>query len=363
MTRRLLHPLDQYVLSEFSKIFITTALGFPILVIVINLTDQLDKYLNRHLTRSAIAMGYVYGIPETMFQVLPAAVLFATVFSIGAFTRHAEITAAKASGISFHRLVAPIFAGAVLVTGFALLLGEFVPYSNVRRNALLQETPVTSSLTDRSNFPYAAEGGRVYKIAALNVARGEIEGLEIERQGRGRLHPAIVQSARRASWTAKGGWTLHHGELHVLPDSLTDISVGFDSARVRAFSEPPNVLLANPKETAEMRYGELRRFIAALDRSGGDVREMKVELALKLAIPVTCIIIAIFGAPLATSTQRGGTAYGIGVSLATTVLFLMLIQITKAVGGGGLLPPVVAAWIPNALFGTIGLIFLLRART
>lgn len=363
MRRRLLHPLDQYVLSEFTKIFVTTALGFPVLVIVINLVDQLDKYLNRHLSKGAIAMGYLYGVPETMFQVLPAAVLFATVFSIGAFTRHAEITAAKASGISFHRLIAPIFAGAIVVTGFALLLGEFVPYSNVRRNQLLQETPVATSLTDRSNFAYAAGGGRVYKVATLNVGRGEIEGLEIERQGHGSRHPAILQSAKRASWNAKAGWMLHAGELHVLPDSSTDLSIGFDSARVRQFNEPPTVLLANPKETTEMRYGELERFIAALERSGGDVREMKVELALKIAIPVTCIIIAIFGAPLATSTQRGGTAYGIGVSLATTVLFLMLIQITKAVGGGGLLPPVVAAWLPNALFGTIGLLFLLRAKT
>jgi lipopolysaccharide export LptBFGC system permease protein LptF len=55
--------------------------------------------------------------------------------------------------------------------------------------------------------------------------------------------------------------------------------------------------------------------------SGGDANELRVERALKLAIPITCIIIALFGAPLATSTQRGGAAYGIGISLATTVIF------------------------------------------
>ena len=70
-----------------------------------------------------------------------------------------------------------------------------------------------------------------------------------------------------------------------------------------------------------------------------------------------------FGAPLATSTQRGGTAYGIGVSLATTVTFLMLIQLTKAVGGKGLVTPDVAAWIPNMLFAVMGVILLARVRT
>jgi lipopolysaccharide export system permease protein len=112
-----------------------------------------------------------------------------------------------------------------------------------------------------------------------------------------------------------------------------------------------------------MRYKELGRYIRALERSGADVNELKVERALKLAVPITCIIIAIFGAPLATSTQRGGAAYGIGISLATTVVFLMLIQITKAIGGGGILPPVVAAWLPNAAFGSVGLLLLRRTRT
>jgi lipopolysaccharide export system permease protein len=97
---RLLRPLDRYVLGEFWKIFAVTALGFPILVIVIDLTDNLEKYLNKNLPRANIALSYLYWLPDSMFMILPAAVLFATVFSVGSFTRHSEVTAAKASGIS-----------------------------------------------------------------------------------------------------------------------------------------------------------------------------------------------------------------------------------------------------------------------
>ena len=96
MLRKLVRPLDRYVFSEFWKIFTMTALGFPLLIIIIDLTDNLDKYLNRQLPRDQIALSYLYFIPDSMFLVMPAAVLFATVFSIGALTRHAEITAAKA---------------------------------------------------------------------------------------------------------------------------------------------------------------------------------------------------------------------------------------------------------------------------
>ena len=119
----MVRALDRYVFTEFWKIFVTTALGFPILVNIIDLTDNLDKYLSQNLSAGRIALSYLYWLPDSMFMILPAAVLFATVFSIGALTRHSEITAAKASGISFYRFIAPIFVGAVIATIVGLTIG------------------------------------------------------------------------------------------------------------------------------------------------------------------------------------------------------------------------------------------------
>jgi lipopolysaccharide export system permease protein len=149
----------------------------------------------------------------------------------------------------------------------------------------------------------------------------------------------------------------------VLPDSATDIAIAYDSLRDKRFVEDPEDLVAAPRAPEEMRYAELGRFIAALERSGGNANKLKVEQALKIAIPITCIIIAFFGAPLATSTQRGGTAMGIGISLATTVVFLMLVQITKAIGAGGVMHPTLAAWLPNGLFTLLAALLLVKVRT
>ena len=154
MKMRLLRPLDRYVLSEFLKILAATALGFPFLVIVIDITESLQKYLLKHIPPMDIAKAYVFGVPETMFQVLPAAVLFATVFSIGGFTRHSEISAAKASGISFYRFIAPIAWGAAIATVLGLLVGAAMPGANARRDELLQEKRSGESVT-RSNFTFA----------------------------------------------------------------------------------------------------------------------------------------------------------------------------------------------------------------
>jgi lipopolysaccharide export system permease protein len=348
--------------SEFWKALAATALGFPLLVIIVDVSEKLDTYLRRDLPIQDIVLAYLYGVPDTMFLVLPAAVLFATVFTVGAFTRHSEITAAKASGISFHRFIAPIAFGALASTGLGLVLAEVVPPLNARRMELLQEKQARNTIR-RTNFAYAAEAGRVYKIGHADVDAAALQAIEIERKGLGPDYPSYVIAAKEGGWNAKEGWMLRDGVVHLMPDSLTNLTVQFDSLADRLFTEAPTSLMANPKAPAEMGYRDLGRFITAMERSGTDVNKLKVERMLKLAIPVTCVIIMLIGAPLATSTQRGGTAYGIAISLAVTVIFLVLLQLTQAIGAGGLIMPELAAWIPGALFAVVGTYLLIKVRT
>jgi lipopolysaccharide export system permease protein len=364
MIRRLFHPLDRYVFAEFTKIFVATALGFPVLVTVVDLTDNLDKYLSRNLPRNDIALSYLYALPEAMYLVLPAAVLFATVFTIGALTRHSEITAAKASGISFYRIAVPIFVGSIMAGGLAMVLSELAPISNRRVVELRQEATFATG-TERYNFAFASEAGRVYKIQQLQVGTGSIEAIQVERRGLegDSSYPTWIATAQRARWQEGDGWILLGGTMHVVSGDRPGLSITFDSLRDRHFRETPVQLMASPKAPQDMRYAELGRYIRALERSGSDVNPIKVDRALKIAIPVTCIIIALFGAPLATSTQRGGAAWGIGLSLGVTVTFLVLIQLTRAVGGEAVLNPALAAWLPNTVFGIGGLALLARVRT
>ena len=363
--RHILRPLDRYVLGEFLKILSATALGFPVLVIVIDVTESLDKYLARSLRLVDIAKAYMYGVPETMFLVLPAAVLFATVFAIGGFTRHSEITAAKASGISFHRFVAPIAIGASLATIAGLVLAMVYPGANAQRDELLHEKQLFNSL-QRFNFTFLAEE-RVYKLGSADVGKRTLDAVEIYRKGTGPDYPSYLIWSRGARYSSRawpaGGWLLNDGTVHIMTGDSSNFTMRFDSLRDRRFREEPQHLLVNPKAPDEMGFRDLGVFIAAMRRSGTDVNKLRTARMLKLAIPATCIIIMLFGAPLATSNQRGGAAYGVGVSLGTTVVFLMLVQLTQAIGDKGLVMPELAAWLPGMLFGVIGFVLLARVRT
>jgi len=100
-----------------------------------------------------------------------------------------------------------------------------------------------------------------------------------------------------------------------------------------------------------------------LDRSGNDTNKLKVKQALKLALPCACLIITLFAAPLAITSPRTGTAFGIAISLGTTVAYLLFIQVSEAIGASGSVNPRFAAWIPNLILFVVGLGLLWRVRT
>lgn len=352
--------LDRYVLRSWFRLFLLTTLGFPVVATLIDLTDNLKKLLDRGIPFSGIALGYVYLLPEKMFEIIPAAVLVATVFTVGTLGRHSELTAAKAGGISFHRFVLPIYLGAVLAAALCLSLEELAPAMTERKVEIHGER--AGSRGQRYNFVYRAERGWVYTVRTLDSKAHRLTDLVLTRQGTGADYPSLAITADSATFDSTG-WRLWNGSSRSIVNGSTQASFRFRSMRLRTMTELPSDLLAEPRRPEEMRYGELGRYIEAVERSGSDAGKVRVMRALKLAVPATCIIIALFGAPLAMTSYRAGTAIGIGISLATTIIFLLLVQLSQALGGSGLIKPELAAWVPNAVFSIAAVVLLARART
>lgn len=355
--------LDRYVARSWITIFILTAIGFPVVSIMINMTDNLEKLLERGLKLPEIFVSYIYALPQNIFLVMPAAVLFATVFTVGNLGRHSELTAAKAGGQSFLRLTLPLYVLATLAAGLAYVVGEMAPETNTRQLEL-QKSKLAKPRTARYNFVFRADQGWVYTIRSLDVQNRKLRQLVFERQGRSEDYPGLAITADSATYSdSLRGWRLWNGTSRQLDADGRQLAWRFKSARLRALSQEPVDLLAEPKAPEEMRYAELSRYIEALQRSGNDTSKIEVDRALKIALPATCLVIALFGAPLAVTSPRQGTAIGIAISLGTTVIFLSLIQLSKAVGVSGIVNPVAAAWAPNAIFLAAAVWLLSRVRS
>jgi lipopolysaccharide export system permease protein len=172
--------LDRLVISTFFKLFLMMLAASPPLFVIGDIAENLDDYMDRGLTRSEVAEAYFYQLPLFVQWSFPIAALLAAVFTVHSMTTHREIVAAKAGGISFHRLIAPLILSAVLLTGAALALSEVVPRSNrIAAQILRDENP---GQLWRSDFVYQSEGGLTWQVDRLTTSDGRMLKVVLERE-------------------------------------------------------------------------------------------------------------------------------------------------------------------------------------
>jgi lipopolysaccharide export system permease protein len=354
--------LDRLVAFTFLRLFVISILATPPLFILGNLTEKLDDYLDAELTLGEIARGYVFNLPEYFQWSFPMAGLIAAVFTVHAMTTHREIVAAKAGGVSFHRLVLPILVLGTALAGLALATTDLVPLSKRKASAILEQRNFEREW--RSDFVYQTEGGLLLAVQRLEMLRPRMSGVGIHHPGRGVDSTAIHAEADRALWLEdEQRWEFENGTLRrIWPDGVQSSS-RFQRLRLPALVERPEQLMEEVRDPEELTYEELERQARIVERGGGKSGELRTKKEQKLAIPVATLVIILLGTPLATSAKRGGAAYGIGISLGTTIAYVLLLKVSGAFGAAGVLPPTWAAWLPNGLFATAGVFLLARVRT
>jgi len=355
-----MRTLDRLVVKSFLKLFIVVTLAVPPLFILGDFTERLDQYLDRGLSRTEIGLSYFYKLPEYFQYAFPIAALVATIFTIHSMTRHHEVVAAKAGGISFHRLMAPLVVLGVILTGAALGLSEIVPRGN--RIAAQIQRAEGPSRTWRSDFVYRSQDGLSWQVARLTASDGRMTGVVLERAPTP-TSPGLHVTAEAAQWNEEDGWTLDQGYMRTLRPDSTERAIEFQRLAMPAMEERPEDLLEVPRAPEEMTYAEIERLAGIVERSGGNATDLLVRRGQLLSVPVATLIIILFGAPLATSSKRGGTAFGIGVSLITVIVFTMMLKFAGAMGEAGAISPWSAAWIPNILFAGAAVLLLARVRT
>jgi lipopolysaccharide export system permease protein len=352
--------LDRFVAKTFLRNFGLVILAAPPLLMLGDLNENLDNYLDRGLTLREVALAYLYQQPLFFQWSFPIAALIATVFTVHGMTTHRELVAAKAGGISFHRLILPIALLGVLLTGAALGLSELIPRGNrISAEILRSEDPRRSW---RSDFVYQSEGGLTWQVERLTVSDGRMAEVVIERPPT-QTTPGLHVIAEAASWDSIDGWTLRRGYFRTLSPNREEHTLEFDRLRMAEVTEKPEELLEAPREPDEMTYAEIDRLSRILERTGGNARELLVKREQKLSIPFATLVVILFGAPLATSSKRGGNAYGIGVSLATLLVYILMMKVSQAFGEAGTIDALTAAWLPNVIFLAAAAVLMVRVKT
>ena len=118
--------LDKYILNNFLAKFLLTMLGILVIIILIDVIDHLNKFIDAKIPQSEIINYYFYSLPWFISIGIPISCLIATIFSLGILQRQNEITAMKSSGISVISVSKTLLITGILISFFSFYFDNFL---------------------------------------------------------------------------------------------------------------------------------------------------------------------------------------------------------------------------------------------
>jgi LPS export ABC transporter permease LptG/LPS export ABC transporter permease LptF len=362
-----LRLLDTYVMKLALKVAVLTFVGLLGIFYISTFIDLSDKLFKGQTTGAMMAEFFYYKTPEFVFFIIPLTVLISVMVTIGILTKNSELVVMQACGISIYRVAVPLVVLAIAASGTMFVLQDrILPYSNRRAQALRHVirggTPRTFDVVNRKWL--VARDGSIYNYTFYDQRRKELNGLSIYEFDRTRsdlVRRIYVGFAGNLAtvpdtWRSRDGWVREFTKGTDLKAFVT-----FPSRDLKL--EPPDYFATESEEPDRMTYGQLKKYIADLSASGVNVVPQTVALHRKLSFPVVTLIMTLIAVPFAVTTGKRGALYGIAVGIVLAVVYWIAINAFSAIGSAGMMPPLLAAWAPNLLFGAGAAYLLLTVRT
>jgi lipopolysaccharide export system permease protein len=354
--------LDRYLLREFLLFLMLGLIGFIVIFIVVDLIEKMDVFLDHKASWLLVAEYFVNLAPDVVVKMLPVALLLATFLALGQLNKFGELTAMRAGGLSLVRILMPVLAVATLCVGFSLLLGEYVvPAATRARETIFEERIqhlARATPSERADVTYLGRGGRIWVVGLYLVHEKRMHDVSLQEFKAGVLTRRI--DAVEATWDGRR-WVFVSGYVRSF-DHGKEHAEGFGSMAIAGLGERPDDFAKEGHKPDEMNWFELRGYVERLRASGARVENYLVDLHLKLAFPLICLIVVIIGGALATRLRMQGAALGFGLSVAISFLYYGIMRAGQALGHNGALPPYVAAWSADVLFGVVAIVMMAQAQ-
>lgn len=362
--------IDRYIFREMLVPFFLGLGVFTFILLIARILKLVELVVNRGVPAWEIVKLFSYILPAFLEVTVPMALLLSILVGFGRLSADSEIIALKASGVSLYQLAKPVVVFTVIVTAVSLMLSLHMrPWGNrLLRTGLYEVAKTRASVGLREGVFNADFPGVVIYVDAIAPGGSTFRGVMISDTRNPGHHNIAI---------ARVGILVNNEAAQTLTLRLLDGHIASSTAQKRTFQETEFAIydinldwgtaLANLKpavrDPKEMTVADLRHAIAAKTASGTPSYVEQVELHRKVSIPLACLVFMALGIPLGIQSSRAVRSRGFSVSLALIFTYYVLLTLAESLGERGILPPVVALWIPNAIFAAGGtLLFISAAR-
>lgn len=353
--------LSRYILRQNAfLLLLMCVIGLGIYVFI-DLFDRLDNFLEAGVGAASIGVYYLYSLPFILAQIFPAVFLLALMIQLGLMLRSRELLALEACAVSMGSIVKAVLGLAAILCVVQFLFSQVLGANGHKAASRIWDEEVRNRQTVSKVLRnvWFREGRTLAHMGSVVPSARTGEDLELyvlESGDSGRIREILRAKAFQVT---EMGWELA-SVIRDVPGAFTQDTL--PSLRVDLKTDVRGFLTVDPKANLDsLPFWHLGREIGRLRDSGSNLERLLTAWHMKFAYPCSVLVMALVA--LAILSVFGSLYVIIPAGLVVTFCYHGLFMVFVSAGEKGLLPPVVAAWAANGIFGVLAGLRILRGRS
>ena len=348
--------LGNYIAATYLKILTLCVGAFVSIYLVIDFLEKIRRFTSAHAEIKYIGLFFLCKIPGMITQVVPLAVLMATLLTLGGLSRTSEINAMRSCGISLFRITMPIIGIALLTSLATILANEVVTPACYAKMEYIQQVLIDKKSPNiffrQQNIWYRDESS-ILEAKLFDPVSKTLKGITLWQLGPG-IQPVRRIEAEQGVYD-NGGWLFKNVVLRDIDNGNSIKAVTLPELQMPLGLKIDDLKVLE-KGTDNMGIIALSSYCDKLRKGGYDPTRYLAQMYSRISQPFASLIMAFLGIPFALRGGRSsGIALGIAISLAIGFSYFIINSTVLSFGQAGVLPPVISAWAANAIFTALGM--------
>lgn len=359
--------LERYINNSVIIIFAATVFIFCFLYVLIDVTSQLDEFIDRRVPVRVLAQYYLAFLPIILVRTSPIACLIATLLTFSRLNNHNEIIAMRSGGLNFWQITKPALCFSLMISAAVFWINEYyVPRAALMtseiRNAHMVLKIDREKKSKIRNLTFYGLKNRLYFIDNFDPATQGLEGITIIAYDQNQnISEKIV--ALKGHWTGIA-WKFFQCQITSFgPENINKLlNIKVYKEKLMDIPETPDDFLKQRLDVTSMNIRQLKGHIDRFSSSGATkaLNSLQVDLYHKIAFPIGNFVIVFIGLPLAlmVRSRKGMTFTSMGIAVIIGFLYFVMEAVALAFGKGSLLPPFLSAWTAPLIFSATAFLLI-----
>lgn len=351
--------LDFYIIRKFLATFFTAISLIIIIVIVVDVSENIQDFLDGKAPINEIITGYYFNfIPYFVNLLSPLFTFIAVIFFTSKLSGNSEIVAMLNAGVSLYRLLVPYLIAAVIIGILSFYLSNFLIPTTSKNLMAFKEKYVSRQVRSKQSDNHMKLAHDTYAYVHywdnVNLKGHDFWYEKFDKDG-----VKYKISAQTIAWdSVELKWRLSNYVKRYISGVNESVETGLVMDTVINMKPTDFVWIKNGVDI--MNYKEIRAYIAEEKEKGSDnVKVYEVEKHRRIAFPFSTIILTVIGVCVSSRKTRQGMGLHLLVGLAISFSFIMLMQVSQVFAVSGGVPIQLAIWVPNILYSILCVFLLL----